>query len=884
MSKRKHSDSTVGNAESRSPTESDERPRKTHRLVDENARPKKGERISISRLAKRYNIVILRLPPDITDRRGQKKWKRQQRKCALLKLDFLQRASKLRTLGDTDRRDRKRWTKRARIAALWEASESVATMVPSVWSQPRGKHRKHMHSALPLSGEALKSTKQISLNPDATTEFAAIPIVCDSHVEAANIAPTASCPQPRSKLVEQWSTTYLPTLPAKRWIDNTPSLTSSATINVGTGHKTLSGRVTNMKPQRTDMSRNSAGRPARSDPPIKGRSVPASNSSSPEYSLQIDKDGALRSTWQALGKSSTRPSIAKLQVPRKAISVPTYFGVGSLAEARQRLAQLDDSDDEDSHSDEEVVEADACSANTRAHMREMTREDSHNNRDTNEAHWSDGGAGNPNPEMVAYRIPRSSSGNADIVRSASADVVANRQPSPQVSETASLHQDQPSTPTPVSGISRSPLQSLVRRTRSATGVKSPHFPGPKKHKKVKRVSDTLSKATLEFEDVIRCPVESEGESQSSRIDDSMQLETVAENPPQQPPTRSEKNSTVNSSLAAADIVQRRTPRTKIKITRSTSDYFIPGTVDRVDRPARRGESAIRAPPITESVFGIIQEKVWSEPFWLLIAVKFLNVTRGRAAIPLFWELKSKYPTPEDLALAPHEDLMELTRPLGLQRVRSVMIIQMAKSWIQNPPTVGRRVRTLHYPSAGNGKSLKKTSVLEDSADVSDGALELGGFPGCNRYAYDSWRIFCRDVCRGVADDYNGTGAAATAADGFQPEWQRVLPQDKELRAFLAWQWLRIGWVWDCQTGDKVRATDEHMEQAKRGALEVENGSTLDNSERAGGKTDARSQDVVMEDLSHVEDERGSATVLDAPHEVGMRLTGDRDATVLDIIL
>jgi len=36
-----------------------------------------------------------------------------------------------------------------------------------------------------------------------------------------------------------------------------------------------------------------------------------------------------------------------------------------------------------------------------------------------------------------------------------------------------------------------------------------------------------------------------------------------------------------------------------------------------------------------------------------------------------------------------------------------------------------------------------------------------------------------------------------AEDGkmFEPEWMRVVPKDKELRAFLRWKWLKEGWNW-----------------------------------------------------------------------------------------
>jgi hypothetical protein len=72
------------------------------------------------------------------------------------------------------------------------------------------------------------------------------------------------------------------------------------------------------------------------------------------------------------------------------------------------------------------------------------------------------------------------------------------------------------------------------------------------------------------------------------------------------------------------------------------------------------------------------------------------------------------------------------------------------------------------------------------------------------YTLDSWRIFCRDVLRGLASDWKGGGREGE----FQPEWMRVLPQDKELRAYLRWMWMQEGWLWDPATGEKELLPDD----------------------------------------------------------------------------
>lgn len=266
------------------------------------------------------------------------------------------------------------------------------------------------------------------------------------------------------------------------------------------------------------------------------------------------------------------------------------------------------------------------------------------------------------------------------------------------------------------------------------------------------------------------------------------------------------------------------PKRQRKSTGRRSVYFIPD-IDRVDlynSGAKKGRvpagvSTAPVPSTHSDRFGVIQEKLWQEPFWLLIAVTFLNKTAGRAAAPIFWELKKAYPTPEALANANQEELCERIWHLGLQTQRSKRLISMAKAWVEVEPVKGVRYRTLHYPTAGDGKTLKKNVPIEEDADEIEGAIEIGRIPGCGPYAWDSWRIFCRDVLRGVAKDYNGKGAEG---ETFVPEWQRVVPGDKELRACLRWMWLREGWIWDHETGDKRPATEDEMARAVEGEMPV----------------------------------------------------------------
>ncbi|KAK1451859.1 methyl-CpG binding domain-containing protein 4 [Colletotrichum melonis] len=222
-------------------------------------------------------------------------------------------------------------------------------------------------------------------------------------------------------------------------------------------------------------------------------------------------------------------------------------------------------------------------------------------------------------------------------------------------------------------------------------------------------------------------------------------------------------------------------------------------------------STVPFPRLTAPKFGLIQEEFAHEPFWLLVVVTFLVKTAGTLAIPTFYKVKERFPTPE--ALADPEatpTIMSMIRHLGLSVVRTAAIQRYARVWLETPPTRGIVYRVRNYdkrdieasalrPDSDSEQCLTELPTTEDADD----AWEMGRFTQ-GKYALDSWRIFCRDELLGRAGDWNGKGVAPN----FQPEWMRVRPDDKELRACLRWMWMREGWEWDPVTGEKTVLRDE----------------------------------------------------------------------------
>ncbi|KAJ3545406.1 hypothetical protein NM208_g2515 [Fusarium decemcellulare] len=222
-------------------------------------------------------------------------------------------------------------------------------------------------------------------------------------------------------------------------------------------------------------------------------------------------------------------------------------------------------------------------------------------------------------------------------------------------------------------------------------------------------------------------------------------------------------------------------------------------------PVGTTRSASRVPPIQKHRFGLIQETVGTDLYKLLVAAVLWNRTRGAQARPVLFKLLSEYPTPNDLAEASLSNLAELIRPLGLHNSRAKRFIAFAQAWVQDPPAKSKRYRKLHYPSHGDGLDIGKNEVLGED-DPRQG-WEVAHLPSLGPYALDSYRIFHRDMLRGLAKDWTGTDVSSS----FEPEWKRVVPTDKELRAYVRWMWLKEGWIWDPETGNKSKASVERME-------------------------------------------------------------------------
>jgi methyl-CpG-binding domain protein 4 len=192
------------------------------------------------------------------------------------------------------------------------------------------------------------------------------------------------------------------------------------------------------------------------------------------------------------------------------------------------------------------------------------------------------------------------------------------------------------------------------------------------------------------------------------------------------------------------------------------------------RPSRIPQPSGLPFKLRPAKFGLIQERICSSLYALVVQAILWNQTRGESARPVLFTLLAKYPTPKDLSVASLDDLTEMLQPLGLHNIRALRLIALANAWLAAPPCKERRYRKMHYPVKGSGKDIKPGEILglEDDRE----GWEIAHLPGVGGYALDSYRIFYRDILRGV----EGTNRV-------EPEWRRVRAEDKDLKVYLEWK-------------------------------------------------------------------------------------------------
>ncbi|KAI0249009.1 DNA glycosylase [Lactifluus subvellereus] len=166
---------------------------------------------------------------------------------------------------------------------------------------------------------------------------------------------------------------------------------------------------------------------------------------------------------------------------------------------------------------------------------------------------------------------------------------------------------------------------------------------------------------------------------------------------------------------------------------------------------------------------LIQECVADDPWKLLVAVMLLNKTAGRVAVPIFWTLIERWPTPELLAQADYTDLEDCIRCLGLQSTRAKRLIALSAAYLEQR----------EKPDSEPPRSMNPCQPTP-----------ISHLPGSGPYALDSYRIYC----------------------GGPDAWRTVMPRDKELIRYIKWRWAVHGVQWSPTVGVMGPANEAYTEQ------------------------------------------------------------------------
>ena len=276
-------------------------------------------------------------------------------------------------------------------------------------------------------------------------------------------------------------------------------------------------------------------------------------------------------------------------------------------------------------------------------------------------------------------------------------------------------------------------------------------------------------------------------------------------------TCEQTDSTTSAPISKAKSRSKQAKEPKLSKTDVDIDHNDGNSTEQSSKPLYK-LSSMAFPRLDAPRFGVAQEQLADDPFKVLIACVFLTRTKGSVSMPVCRELFRRYPTPQSLADADVVEITLMFQPLGLQNRRAKTVINLAKAWIECPPTRGRLYSRPRYRVRKVGSEISRVrNVREFDEDWPVVAWEIFHLPGIGDYALDSWRIFCRDSLRGIPSDLQDMTSPNGAAHERKQEWTSVIPLDKELIAYIRWRWLRLNYLWNPVKGSKIKVDGQLIE-------------------------------------------------------------------------
>lgn len=172
-------------------------------------------------------------------------------------------------------------------------------------------------------------------------------------------------------------------------------------------------------------------------------------------------------------------------------------------------------------------------------------------------------------------------------------------------------------------------------------------------------------------------------------------------------TRSTTRRTTTIEVVTTDVDQPVKKRKKSEPAESPvkiSRFFNVVAASPVPKPVR---------PFSADRYGLIQEELQDNLYYLMVQSILWNQTWGRSARPVLDAILTLYPTPDKMANASLPELTLMIYPIGLHNRRAKRLIDLAQVWLDAPPCKERRYRKVGYPNKQSGKDVKPGEILDE---------------------------------------------------------------------------------------------------------------------------------------------------------------------------
>src|SRR4051812_40343314 len=174
--------------------------------------------------------------------------------------------------------------------------------------------------------------------------------------------------------------------------------------------------------------------------------------------------------------------------------------------------------------------------------------------------------------------------------------------------------------------------------------------------------------------------------------------------------------TTRSRVSKRERISTSNSRTALEIVATADETEVHSRIRILKKISAKRPVNLPQPPglpfqLEPVSYGLIQERIHTSLYALVVQAILWNQTHGLAARPILFHILTVYPTSLTLSQAHLKELTAMLQPIGLQNIRAARLIALAEAWVAAPPCKERRYRKLHYPLRGCGANVKPGEVL-----------------------------------------------------------------------------------------------------------------------------------------------------------------------------